>query len=631
MSIRFIDGFDQFQGQAAQQLLSSLTSAGYTVSSGLAMADARNVGGYALELQVAAGTAGDSWSSRTNNVKQDLRAVTANSSGRMIAVGNNGAAVGSSDNITWLPVILGVSANMRDIEVAGSTWIAVGTGSTIMRSTDGKNFSVKSAPQPNMTLQSVDTNGAGIWLAVGANGAIGVIFISTDDGNTWNIVPGAGNKALNCVRYANGVWMIGGAGGALFTSLDGTTLVPRNSGTVNNIASVARSEQGHWLMAAGGDIRRSIDEGVNWAIAASAVMTTINSIDYADGKWMAVGSNGSIRMSEDEETWTAPALVGIGTTTLYCVHALHGTTSGWAVVGGLNLAVTPSSARTAVIYVSLAPPTRVTRTFTPIGTKFTVGFAHRSTARGRILSVADVLDMDWPAQIEMNDQVGNAITARNTWYYYELTIDKSALTATLYINDTLDLTCPLDAGVAALTSFNFTWIAENGAVTRIDDIYMVDQDVTAGAVLTDRVGPITIPLRMPDTDYGPNQWTGSAVGEHWPLVGLMPPTEESFIRSAVSGATDLFTSSTPLPDGAGTVDAPIIAVSVIALAKKGDIDNRQLALVVGAPGVTQKSYTDTVLSVVPEYSQAVFEKAPGDVAWDDTNTVATPFGVVVKP
>jgi len=244
-------------------------------------------------------------------------------------------------------------------------------------------------------------------------------------------------------------------------------------------------------------------------------------------------------------------------------------------------------------------------------------------------SIKDVLDMDWAAGVSILGQDGMAIPARNIWYYYELTIDKTALTVTLHINNVLDITAPLPPTVAAMASFDITWLAENGAVSRVDDIYMLDTESPNGELLVDRLGPIQVPLRLPTNDVL-GQWSPAAGTSHWPQVGLLPPSNESFIRSATSGAQDLFESATPLPDGAGRPTAPIFAVGVIALAQKGDIDNRQLGLVVGALG-NQKEVVDTTLSVVPEYSVAIFEKAPGDIAWDAASVLNTPFGVVVRP
>lgn len=633
--LKHIDGFDQYQGQSGQQLLSSLAAAGYTVSTGLAMADGRKTGTFALELQVAAGTAGSSWSTRTNNVKQDLHGVAANAQGRFLAVGNNGAAVGSDDSVTWFPVIIGVSANMRDVRVSGATWIAVGEGSTILRSSDGRNFSARQVPVANATLQSVETNGNGTWVAVGSLGAVGVILVSTDDGMTWGVRdPGMSNPPVNqAVAFGGNLWMIVGQGGSVLTSVNlSNDFTVRQSGVTTSISAVAYAPTGHWLFSTGTDVRRSVDGGANWALMNAAIATgIITSMAYSDGRWIAVTTTGDVRMTDNEDTWVAATLPGMTGTALYDVLALHGGQSGWITVGALNVTVSPASARTAIIYVSLAPPTKVARTYNVPGNKFTVGFAHRATARGRILSITGLVDLNWAGPLTIGSNQGTAVPARNVWYFYELVIDKAAKTISVFINDTADLVAPLPDAVSSQTSFEFVWMSENGAVTRIDDIYMVDATTPNGEKLVDRLGPISTALRMPTSDQGTNTWQTAAGNTHWTQVGLLPPSTESYIRSAVSGAEDLFLSNTALPAGAGSVDAPILAVGLMALAMKGDIDNRQLGLVVGAPGATQKEVVDTTLSVVPEYSLAVFEKAPGDVAWTADNVTSTPFGVVVRP
>lgn len=629
MALKHIDGFDQYQGQSQATLLSSLTAAGYAVASGLAMADSRKVGGYALELQVTPGTAGESWSSRTNNAKQDLFSIDADAAGRFIAVGNTGVAVTSPDNVAWLPLVLGTVANLRSVKENAGTWIIVGADSTILRSTDGANFSARTAPTAAVAITDV-AYGNGRWVAVGTVGAAGAIFTSDDDGLTWVLpVSGGGAAGNQCVEYGTALWMVGGVGGQILTSVDGAAWTARSVGValaVNDLLHVGD----HWLAAVSTDIRRSNDGGVTWAVTAAAIMTsTILSLAQSDGRFMAAGLQGAVRMSDNETDWTTPSFTGASTTPLYGICAISGATAGWAVVGAQNLGQA-SNVRRALIYVSLAPPTVFSRTYNTDSNKFTIGFAHRATSRGKILSMPGVLEMDWPAGVSILGEYTTAVPARNVWYFYELTFDKVALTVDLHINDVLDLTATLPGGVAAMNSFVFNWISENGAVTRLDDIYFVDQTAPNGELLLDRLGPITVPIRMPTSDATPNNWVGGVGGPHWPQIGLLPPSPTSYIRSAVSGAQDLFLSTDVLPDGAGSVEQPIIAVGVMALAQKGDIDNRALGLVIGAVAL-QKEVVDTSLSVTPEYSYAIFESAPNNAPWDATNVLATPFGVTVRP
>lgn len=634
--LKIIEGFDQLNGQEGQQLLASLTSVGFTVTPGLSITEGRKVGSVALELQVLAGRGGDSWSTRSTALAQHLYGADVSATGHCVAVGANGSALYSDNLIDFFPLILGIGFNMRDIAHGNGTWIAVGDTGTILRSTDGMNFASRPMPSgySGFSMDAVATDGAGNWMAVGGGGPgvnPGMIYTSTDDGVTWAAI-NFGTGGYSCVAHHGGVWMLGAVSGKLSTSPDMVNFTARTTGTAVNIDAIAVSDTGTWFIGCGAAIRRSVDNGVTWGLVGSDIFGAssagnVTALAFSDGRWVAGGSTGEIAYSDDENTWATVVAPAGGLPRRQKAVTVHGKYEGFMIVG--DKATSPSDA-TNVIAVSLAPPNELKYTVPMAGDKLTVGWAHVADARGRIMSITDVVDLDWPAYIRMGGVNGVAIPARNVWYYYEVTIDKLANTITLHINNTLDLTCPLPAGAATMTEFEFVWITENGATTKIDDIYAVDDKAPNGETLVSRLGPIQIPLRLPDADQGENDWSTSQGSAHWPMVGLLPPNDTSYIRSATSGAQDLFTSTTALPDGAGTT-LPILAVGVVALALKGDIDNRKLGLIVGAPGATQKEIVDDTLNTVPEYSTAIFEKAPGDVAWDNVNTVSTPFGVAVRP
>lgn len=626
MALKHIDGFDQLQGQSSQKLLTSLQAAGYAVSNGIGIAGGRKASTYALELQVSPGAGGASWSPRTNTVRADLYAVAANSAGRFVAVGDAGNATTSVDGITWQALVLGTTKNLRGVEHNAGTFIVVGEGGLIMRSVDGQAWTVRAAPNAAANLYDV-AFGAGKWVAVGSNGAAGAIIVSEDDGMTWaNISENTGALANLCVEFGDR-WVIGGRAGQVLTSPNGLAYTASNVGTTQADVNDVAYYNATWLAVVGNDIRRSIDGAASWIVAAAAIIGTgvMYAIEVSEGRWIAGGMYGSIFTSDDNgTTWTRPAITGLNTT-IYDINVSRGARVGWALVA----ARTGQTNSTAPIYVSLAPPTTVARTFVSTSTRIVIGFAHRATARGRIFSIKDLLALDWPAGIEILGVRGASVPIRNVWYYYEIEIDKVAGKVRLFVNDMADLEVDLPAAAANMTSFVCTWEAENGAVARIDDVYMLDASTANGSTMVTRLKPISIPIRMPTADVL-TEWDSSTPGAHWPLVGLLPPSDTSYIRSATSGQQDLYLSDTPLPAGAGSADAPILAVGVMALAQKSDLDNRQLGLVVGEVG-SQKEVIDEQLSTTLEYSFAVFEKAPGDQAWTAENVLSTPFGVAVRP
>jgi hypothetical protein len=623
--LRFIDGFDQFQSQAGATLLASLVAAGYVTSQGLAMAAGRHTGTHALELQVTAGAGGASWSRRTNNLKADLNSVAVNPTGRWTAVGIGGAMAYSIDTINWTPLTSGTPNDLSGIAHGGALWVAVGAAGTILTAPDGQTWTSRICPVPTASLAAV-AYGNGRWVIVGANGTAGVILTSTD-GITWSVITeNAGATGNLCVRYGD-VWMVGGNGGQVLTSEDGLTWTNRNFGATTAVSGLA-FDGSAWLSATGQNVRRSANAGATWTQAAAQPIQnqTLRDIAHSDGRWVIVTSGGQLATSNDGGlTWEKRTLSGSSSQAINRVVVSAGAAAAWVAVGNRI----GGSTGTPFIYVSAAPPTTIRRTFTSTSNRVVIGFAHRATARGRILSIAGLLDMEWPAGIEILGQAGASVPIRNAWYYYELVIDKAAKTVSLFVNDTADLMVALPVGKETMSEFVVTWQSENGAVTRLDDLYFLDSDSTGGSTLTSRLKPIRVPVRLPTSDVTAN-WDGSVASQHWPLIGLLPPSASSFIRSSTSGAQDLFRSSNPLPEGAGTPEMPVIAVGVIALAQKSDLDNRQLGLVVGE-GVGQVEVLDPVLSMTPEYSTAVFEKAPGGQAWTAANVTDTPFGVVVRP
>lgn len=100
------------------------------------------------------------------------------------------------DGAAWFPLVLNSGAvSVLAIQTADpknfgmnadgttfkATMIAVGSGGSIWRSTTGGQSWVARASGTAITLASVASNGAGVWIATGAN----ILCRSTDDGLTW--------------------------------------------------------------------------------------------------------------------------------------------------------------------------------------------------------------------------------------------------------------------------------------------------------------------------------------------------------------------------------------------------------------------------------------------------------------
>lgn len=627
--LKFMDGFDQFQGQAGNSLLTSLTSFGYTPDPGMAVAAGRHPGTYALELQVTAGSAGATWSNRANGINRGMRSVAHNGL-RWVAVGENGGAAISDDSLSWVPVVTGLSGTFTTIAAGNDRMIAGGPAGLIAVTPDGQSWVQIPLVRPGIVITGI-AFGAGVFILVGYEGSQGVIF-RTVDGNDIEQVAQNIPQPLQKVAFGNGKFMAGGNNGVMRVSTDATgglwdTRLLQPGLTIDGIAY---GEDGIWLAAQGRTLYRSLNDGENWVAAVTDLVPTntlFRVIRYSSGRWVAISNRNVIYTSTSQmgDSFTSSASFGTSQN-IYDVNFSIGALGGWVGVGRSNNSTYP-----ALIVVSVSPPTSINRTLHTEAQKVVIGFAHRATTRGRIFRIDGLFEMDWPRGIEILGVAGNAVPVRNVWYYYELVIDKAADELRLYINDHLDLTVPLPAGADAVTDYAMQWIAENGAVARIDDIILLDDDGQGGSrPIVDRIGPVQIPILVPSADVVTEFEVIPAGIEHFEAVNVLPPNLSSFIRSSTSGAKDIFTSDSPLPADAGTTEVPIFAVSVMALAQKSDLDDRQLGLVIGT-GADAVEVIDDELSPTPEYSIGIFELGPGSAPWDQNNIDGLEFGVAVRP
>lgn len=267
---------------------------------------------------------------------------------------------------------------------------------------------------------------------------------------------------------------------------------------------------------------------------------------------------------------------------------------------------------------------RLQRNFISTAGRVVVGFAYSASARSDIVTVDSVGTVAWSSEtghLSINGASGTAVVLVGLWYYIEIVVDKTNGVVEVWVNNGKDVETALPSSAQFLTAYNVSWSGSNDKKL-LDDIVFVD---SAAGAYTDRVGPVAILTRLPTADVD-KDWSPSTGSEHFPLVDNQPPKEGEYVQSNVSGAYDTYLSSQGIPAG-----SQMIAVSVTAFARKSDVDNRQLGMVVGKKGQTTAEVVDTDLSTTAKYSYAVFETAPGGSSWNSENVTTTPFGVVVRP
>lgn len=257
------------------------------------------------------------------------------------------------------------------------------------------------------------------------------------------------------------------------------------------------------------------------------------------------------------------------------------------------------------------------------------GFAmNASGSRMRICRIENVVDIDWDAttgKISVNGQLGLNPLILNAWYYFEVECDFTAKTVKIWANNELQLTVDIGS-VATPPRATIVWgqvgTAPDAGVQLLDDFYVIDG---SGSTNNARLNPVEITTRAPSADIT-TQWelvNATAGTPHWQIVSQLDPgrTGAPYLQSNTAGATDLYRSNTALP-----TNNQVFAVSILAYARKGDVDDRKIGLLVQPDGGTE-SETQISLTETYKYYQATFETVPGGGTWNKGNVEALQFGI----
>lgn len=166
------------------------------------------VGGGGLVLRTEDG--GKSWEPIVSGRVEDLWCVRFITNGRGWAVGEDGLILSSDDGgRSWSPSsprpqISSSGLFALTVTQSGSV-VAVGESGTIIRSTDGKNWSLV----PSGTTEPLNSVSCPIKNEIWAAGAKGAVLESSDDGVTWQQVPSFSSKNLMSIGFSDSKHGIG--------------------------------------------------------------------------------------------------------------------------------------------------------------------------------------------------------------------------------------------------------------------------------------------------------------------------------------------------------------------------------------------------------------------------------------
>lgn len=290
-------------------------------------------------------------------------------------------------------------------------------------------------------------------------------------------------------------------------------------------------------------------------------------------------------------------------------------------VGSLGLKMT--------INQGSATPPSLSRTIRSDADLVVFGFAFRgSGSRMRIARIDNVVDIDWDpvtGKLKIGSDLGANVIIMNAWWYFEIELDKTNEEIRVWANDTLQLTVALPLGVTdeITITWGMTSTSSSTGTIELDDFYVVD---SSPGVNTERLGPVAITTRMPTADVL-TEWSlvGTSDPAHYKVAAQLDPAAPNapYLQANVEGKKDLFTSNVVLPNA-----NEVYAVSVVTFARKGDLDDRSVGLIVKNAGGEVELPQE--LSETNRFYQAVFEEAPGGAAWTQNTVESVQFGIAAR-
>ncbi len=215
----------------------------------------------------------------------------------LVAVGNVGTIIRSTDGVTWAAVNPVTNAPLNAVAFGVGKFVAVGTRGVIVSSSDGASWALRNSGT-NGNLRGI-TFAGGKFVVTGGN----TYVLTSTDGVTWVSHSTGTNRAFAAIAHLNGLFVGVGSGGMILTSPDAINWAPVESGTALNLFRIAA---GNSAVVAVGEhvILRSVN-GSEWTLQATPVSSIWRSICFAHGQFVVAGDPGLILVSRDGIAWSA--------------------------------------------------------------------------------------------------------------------------------------------------------------------------------------------------------------------------------------------------------------------------------------------------------------------------------------
>jgi uncharacterized delta-60 repeat protein len=247
---------------------------------------------------------GLTWTARTTTYTGSIRRF-AYGAGLYVAACQFGRQILTSpDGVAWTAQVAGPvqGTNLSGVASNGTgTVIAVGNAGTILRSTDsGISWnSVTSGTGQNLLRVAF---GGGAFVTVGAGGVI----LSSSDGGTWTARTSGTSAVLRSVRHTGSAFLAVGDGGTSLLSADGIAWTPVSTGVSSSLRAFASGDGKFVVLGANGlgFVSPTLTTTSTWTPVTTGFTPQVNDAAYGAGLFVLVGNSGLVATSPDGVTWT---------------------------------------------------------------------------------------------------------------------------------------------------------------------------------------------------------------------------------------------------------------------------------------------------------------------------------------
>ncbi len=258
---------------------------------------------------------GETWTLRNPlPSNEDLTDVASNGSVH-IAVGSQTTVLRSTDGINWTAQNIGLTPaqTLTAVEWTGTNFVAVGTAGLVVTSPDGIAWTMRSVTG-GQNLRDLVVQDAGAVVNLIAVGDGGTIYSSDNEGQLW--LRRTSNTTQDLAGIVNATiatvptFIAVGKAGTVLTSINGAAWTASSIGTADNLNSIAWKGDLAVVVGAAGAAFTSPD-GTAWTPVTSGTANDLLGVSWDGSRFIASGAAGTIRTSTNGSTWAAATVVAM--------------------------------------------------------------------------------------------------------------------------------------------------------------------------------------------------------------------------------------------------------------------------------------------------------------------------------